>query len=109
MGGKESRDASLTKFYKCHSQTKVRAVVSTMCENFFHTNEILSKYNSGCPVKFISNALMICQNHPNMALNSNIWCAEKRSKTTKTSNKSNTKEQIKQEIISEMNLKKHNN
>ena len=43
-----------------------------MCQSFFHTNEIVSKYNSGCPVKFINNALIICQGHQNVALTLNL-------------------------------------
>ena len=43
-----------------------------MCQNFFHTNEIVNKYNSGCPVKFINNALIIYQDKPNVALILNL-------------------------------------
>ena len=31
----------------------------------------MTKYNAGYPAKFISNSLMICQDHPNVALTSN--------------------------------------
>ena len=43
-----------------------------MCGSFYHTHEIMSKYNSECPLKFIDNALIICQDHPNVALTSNL-------------------------------------
>ena len=71
-GGMEPPDTILTKYYKCHPQSKVGAVVYIMLGNFYHTNEIVSKYNSGFPVKFIDNALIICQDHPNVALTSNL-------------------------------------
>ena len=81
-----------------------------MCRNFYHTNEIVSKYNSGCPVKFIDNALIICQNHPNMVLTSNLAYGELNREAKKfiAQIKLTTKEQIKQEIISEINLEKNN-
>ena len=71
-GGSQRSDACLSKFYKCHPQTKVRTVLYIFCENFFHTKAIMSKYNSGCSVKFINNALIIYQHHPNVALTSNL-------------------------------------
>ena len=70
--GKEPPDATITKFYKCHPQNKLGTVLCLMCYNFFHASEIVSKYTSGCPVKFINNALIICQDHPNVALTSNL-------------------------------------
>ena len=105
--GTQPPDATLTKYYKCHPQSKVGAVV---CRNFYHTNEIVSKYNSGCPVKFIDNALIICQNHPNMVLTSNLAYGELNREAKKfiAQIKLTTKEQIKQEIISEINLEKNN-
>ena len=74
-----------------------------MCGSFYHTNEIVSKYNSGCPVKFIDNALIICQDHPNVALTSNLPYDEL------SSGAKQIIAQIKQEIISEIILEKHNN
>ena len=43
----------------------------------------MSKYNSGCPVKFIDNALIICQDHPNVALTSNLAYGELSSEANK--------------------------
>ena len=62
--GTRPPDATLTKYYKCHAQSKVGAVVCIICWNVYHTNEIVSKYNSGCPVKFIDNALIIARTIP---------------------------------------------
>ena len=44
-GGMAPPDTILTKYYKCHPQSEVGAVVCIMCGNFYHTNEIVSKYN----------------------------------------------------------------
>ena len=81
--GKEPPDDILTKYYKCHPQTRVGAVLCAICLNFYHTGEIVTKYNNGCPVKFINNALIICQNHPNVALTSNLPYGELSSKALK--------------------------
>ena len=70
--GEDPPPDALTKFYKCHPQTRVGVVVCILCINFYHTNEIVCKYNSGCPVKIINKALIICPDHPNEALTSNI-------------------------------------
>ena len=91
-GGMEPPDTILTKYYKCHAQSKVGAVVYIMCGSFYHTNEIVSKYNSGCPVKFIDNALIIGQDHPSEA------------KQLIAQIKLTRREKIKQEIISVINL-----
>ena len=109
-GGKEPYDTILTKHYKCHPQTKVGAVLSLVCKNFFHTSEIVTKYNAGCPVKFISNPLMICQEHPNEALTSNLPYGELSSEAKQliVQIKHRAKEQVKQEIISELDLQKNN-
>ena len=82
-----------------------------MCGNFYHTNKIVSKYNSGYPVKFIDNTLIICQDHPNVALTSNLPYDELSSEAKQLISqiKLTTREQIKQEIISEINLEKQNN
>ena len=110
-GRMELPDTILTKYYKCHPQSKVGAVVCIMCGNLYHTNKIVSRYNSGCPVKFIDNALIICQDHPNVALSSNLPYDELSSEAKQliAQIKLTTREQIKQEIISEINLEKHNN
>ena len=109
--GMEPPDTILTKYYKCHPQSKVGTVVCIMCGNFYHTNKIVSKYNSGYPVKFIDNTLIICQDHPNVALTSNLPYDELSSEAKELIDqiKLTTREQIKQEIIREINLKKHNN
>ena len=82
-----------------------------MCWNFYHTNEIVSKYNSGCPVNFIDNTLIICQDHPNVALTSNLAYGELSSEAKKliAQIKLTTREQIKQEIISKINLERKTN
>ena len=68
----------------------------------------MSKYNSGCPVKFIDNALIICQDHPNVALTSNLAYGKLSSEAKKliAQVKLTTREEIKQEIINEINLEK---
>ena len=82
----------------------------SICLNFYHTGEIVTKYNNECPVKFINNALIICQNHPNVALTSNLPYGELSSEASKLIAQIHlaTKEQIKQEIIDEINLEKIN-
>ena len=85
--GKKPPDTALTKFYKNHPQTKVEAVLCIMCQNFFHPNEIVTKYNSGCPVKFINKTLTICQDHLNVALTSNILYGELTINLDKLNNK----------------------
>ena len=57
-GGKGPPDRILTNYYKCHPQTKVGAVLCLVCVNFFHTSEIVTKYNAGNPLKIISNSLI---------------------------------------------------
>ena len=78
--GKEPPDRILTKYYKCHPRTKVGAVLCLVCENFFHTSEIVTKYNAGNPLKIISNSLIVCHDHPNVALTSNLPYGELSSK-----------------------------
>ena len=70
----------------------------------------MSKYNSGCPVKFLNNALIICQDHPNVTLTSNLPYAELSNEAMQliTEIKLETREQVKQEIIKEVNLEKLN-
>ena len=70
--GARPPDATLTKFYKCHPTTQVGAVVCILCDSVYHTREIVAKYNAGYPVKFLSNTLIICQDHANVALTSNL-------------------------------------
>ena len=61
-------------------------------------------------MKFIDNALIICQDHPNVALTSNLPYDELSSETKLIAQiKLTIREQIEQEIISEINLEKHNN
>ena len=62
-------------------------------------------------MKFIDNALIICQDHPNVALTSNLPYDELSSEAKQliAQIKLTTREQIKQEVISEINLEKHNN
>ena len=71
-----------------------------------YTLAIVSKYNSGCLVKFINNA----QNHPNLALTSNLSYGVLSSEAMQfiAQIKLETKEQVKQEIITEINLEKLN-
>ena len=101
---------ALTKFYKCHPQTRVGAVVCILCLNFYHTNVIVSKYNSGCPVKIINKALIICPDHPKEALTLNIPYGTLRNDARQLIAHIilSTWEQIKQEIIIEINLEKIN-
>ena len=40
----------------------------------------MGKYTSGCPVKFINNAVIICQDHPNVVSTSNLPYGELSSK-----------------------------
>ena len=71
----------------------------------------MSKYNSGCPVKFINNALIIFQGHPNIALTSNLpyGMLSSEAKQLIAQIKLTKKEQIKPKIINETNLEKHKN
>ena len=109
--GKEPPNDILTKYYKCHPQTRVGAVLCAICLNFYHTDEIATKYNNGCPVKFMNNALIICLDHPNVALTSNLLYGELSSEALKLIAQIHltTKEQVKQEIIEEINLENINN
>ena len=65
----------------------------------------------GVQWSFLDNALIICQDHPNVALTLNLPYDELSSEAILliAQIKLITREQIKQEIISEMNLEKHNN
>ena len=94
--GKEPFDTTLTKYYKCHPQTRVGAVLCAICLNFYHTSEIVAKYNN---------------DHPNIALTSNLPYVELSSEALKliAQIKLATKEQVKPEIIEEINLEKINN
>ena len=107
-GGTRPLDATFTKFYKCHPTTQVGAVVCILYESVFHTKEIVTKYNVGYSVKFISNTLIICQDHANAALTSNFLYGtlSVEAKELIAQVKLITKEQIKQEIISEIDLEK---
>ena len=71
----------------------------------------MSKYNSGCPVKFINNALIICQVNPKVALTSYLPYGELSSETMQliVQITLETREKVKQEIIKEINLEKLNN
>ena len=108
--GKEPPDDILTKYYKCHPQTRVGAVLCVICLNFYHTGKIVTKYNNGCPVKFTNNVPIICQDHPNVALTSNLSYGKLSIEASKLIAQIHlaTKEQVKQEIIEEINLEKIN-
>ena len=108
--GKEPPDDILTKYYKCHPQTRVGAALCAIYLNFYHTREIVTKYNNGRPVKFINNALIICHDHPNVTLTSNLPYGELSSEASKLIAQIHvaTKEQAKQEIIEKINLEKIN-
>ena len=71
-GEAEPPDASLNKFYKCHHNVRVGAVVCIVCGNFFYTSEIVTKYNAGNPIQFLSNLFIVCQDHPNLVLTSKL-------------------------------------
>ena len=79
-----------------------------LCESVFHTKEIETKYNAVCPLKFISNTLMICQDHANVAVTSNLPYStlSREAKELIDQVKLITKEPIKQEMISEIDLEK---
>ena len=78
------------------------------CVSVFHTKEIVTKYNADFPVKFISNKLIICKDHANAALTSNMpyGTLSVEAKELRVQVKLIKKEQIKQEIISEIDLEK---
>ena len=107
-GGTWPADATLTKFYKCHPTTQFGAVVCILCESVYYTKEIVTEYNAGCPVVFLSNTLIICQDHANAALTSNLSydTLSRETKDLIVRVKLIKKEQIKQEIISEIYLEK---
>ena len=67
-------------------------------------------YNSGCPVKIINKALIICPDYPNGVLISNIPYSALSSDARQLIAQMtlSTREQIKEEIISEINLEKIN-
>ena len=79
-----------------------------LCESVFHTNEIVTKYNTGYPLKFISNTLIICQDHTFAALISNLSYSSLsvEAKELIAQVKLITNGQIKEEIISEIDLEK---
>ena len=81
-----------------------------LCESVFHTKEIVTKYNAGFPVKFISTTLINCQDHANAALTPNLpyGTLSREAKELIAQVKLITKEQMKQEIISEIDLEKDN-
>ena len=84
--------------------------MSCVCKNFFHTSEIVTKCNTGNLLKIISNSLIICHDHPNVALASNLPYDERSSEAKQliAQIKCTAKEQVKQEIISEIDIQKNN-
>ena len=89
-----------------NTDIKVGAVLCLVCESFFHTSEIVTTYNAGNPLKIISNSLIICHDHPNVTLTSNLPYSELSSEAKQliAQMKCTTKEQLKQEIISEIDI-----
>ena len=77
-GGTWPPDTTLTKFYKCHPTTQIGAVVCILCGRVFHTKEIITKYNAGCPCEIHKqhayNLPRPCQRSPNLKLA--IWYFE---------------------------------
>ena len=70
---------------------------------------LVPKYNVGCPDKFISNTLIICQDHANVALTLNLvygTLSREAKELIGHQVKLITKKQIKQEIITEIDLEK---
>lgn len=105
--GKEPPDAApFNKFYKCHSNQKVGAVVCILCGEFQHTNEAVAKYNSGVPIKFLSSSFIICQDHPNFALTSKLPYGEVSGPIAEfiAHYKNEDREILKQEIIQEIQV-----
>ena len=70
----------------------------------------MTKYNAGNQLKIISNSLIICHDHLNVALASNLPYGELSSEANQliAQIKYTAKEQVKQEIISEIDIQKNN-
>ena len=70
----------------------------------------MTKYNAGNPLKIISNSLIICHGHPNVALTSKLPYVELsgEAKQIIAQIKCTVKEQVKHEIISEIDIQKNN-
>ena len=71
-GSSELPEALLNKYYKCHPNQKVGALVCCTCGDFHHTAEVVKKHNNGVPIKILDNTFIICQDHPNFALTSKL-------------------------------------
>lgn len=106
--GKEPPDAALSKYYKCHPNTKVGAVVCIVCGSFQHTNEFVAKYNAGAPGKILTDSFIICQDHPNLALTSQMpyGALGETAGQFIAQLKQENREQIKQEILKELEMEK---
>lgn len=57
--GKKPPDRGGGKFYKCHSDTRVNAVVCVICEDVYHINDFM-RTNGGIQ---ISDTFVICKEH----------------------------------------------
>jgi hypothetical protein len=103
-GWKDPPDAPLVKHYKCHPNSKVGAMVCIVCGNFYHTAELVAKHNTGSPIKFIDSTFVICQEHANLALTSNVpyGSLSKEAMQLIANLKLEDKEQIKQDILKEI-------
>ena len=77
-------------------------------ESVYHIKEIVTKYNAGGPVKFLSCTLIICHDHANAALTSNLpyGTLSREAKELIAQVKLIKEEQFKQEIISQIDLEK---
>lgn len=102
--GKKPPDVALSNYYKCHPNTKVGAVVCIVCGSFQHTSEFVAKYNAGAPGKILSNSFIICQDHPNLALTAKIpyGALGETAGHFIAQLKQENREQIKQEILNEI-------
>lgn len=65
--GKKPPDRGGGKFYKCHSDTRVNAVVCLICEDVYHPNDFARK---NCGVQ-LSETFVICKEHNQVNITSN--------------------------------------
>ena len=63
-GGKRPPDKLGEKTFKCHPKVKVSFVVCLICESVYHNSDFEKLKN----IKYISETLVICPEHPNIDL-----------------------------------------
>ncbi|XP_031781401.1 uncharacterized protein LOC116416601 [Nasonia vitripennis] len=103
-GEKGPPDKGSKSFLKCHDQNEVSTVICIICDSAFHQSCARQK-----KLKFISERLIICQDHPNLTskVDENVLSESARSliATVKLKQSEEIRKEVRKEILEDLSNK----